>query len=362
MSPTCPILKFGKCKDKDCSHEAFAGITQGDIAVGDYVVGQHVPDKLPKPMTSPREMTPAEWALHRITHLPYNGSCPHCLAGKRNHPPHCRSRTERNLPHLVADYCYLRDSISDVTLTTLVVYVLPFRIYFVTVVDAKVPTPTVVKRLSRLVRELGLTHYTYRSDRELALRNLLRAAALEAGIPDANIEDLSVDVPAAPAPLDQPVQGAAVPEESAPGESQSNGAAERAVQLVEDQVRTLKLALEHQIGVKVPMEHPIMMWLIEHAAMTLTNFHPGSDDNLTGYERLHGHAYNARMPEFGESIMWYVPKAVRHKLDPRWRLGCFLGVLLEQRRELHHDQRRLCGQGRSYDKAGRIEKVVGGRT
>ena len=128
---------------------------------------------MPKPMSSPREMTPAEWAQHRITHLPYNGACPHCLAGKRNNLPHCRSRTERKLPHLVADYCYLRDSVSDVTLTTLVVYILPFRIYFSTVVDAKGPTPMVVKRLSRLVREIGLTHYTYRSDRELALRNLL---------------------------------------------------------------------------------------------------------------------------------------------------------------------------------------------
>ena len=143
------------------------------------------------------------------------------------------------------------------------------------------------------------------------MRKLLRAAALEAGLPEANITDESVDLPN----LDEPeLRGAAVPEESAPGESQSNGAAERAVQMVEDQVRTLKLSLEHRLKVKVPMEHAVMPWLIEHAGMTLTNFHVGSDDHLTGYERLHGHAYNARMPEFGEAVMWYIPNAVRHKL------------------------------------------------
>ena len=52
------------------------------------------------------------------------------------------------------------------------------------VVDKKVPDTPVVKRLGRLIREIGLTHYTYKSDREPAIRSLLRAAALDAGIPE----------------------------------------------------------------------------------------------------------------------------------------------------------------------------------
>lgn len=189
-------------------------------------------------------------------------------------------------------------------------------------VDAKGPTPATIQRRSTLIRELGLTQYTYRSDREIVLRKLSRAAAIAAGLPEANVEDLSVDVVHQ---QDAEVHGAAVPEESVPGESQSNGAAERAVQMVEDQIRTIKLSTEHRLKGTIPMEHPLMHWMVEHAVMTLTNFNPGSDDGRTGYGRLHGHKYNARMREFGQAVMWYVPKFARHKLDPRWRVGCFLG-------------------------------------
>ena len=42
------------------------------------------------------------------------------------------------------------------------------------------------------------------------------------------------------------------------GESQSNGIIERAVGLVAGQARTLKAALEHRIGVKVPLDARIL--------------------------------------------------------------------------------------------------------
>ena len=60
------------------------------------------------------------------------------------------------------------------------------------------------------------------------MRALLRAAAVEAGIPDERVEDLT-DVGERGVEL---VEGVAVPEHSVPSESQSNGAAERIVQMV----------------------------------------------------------------------------------------------------------------------------------
>ena len=79
-------------------------------------------------------------------------------------------------------------------------------------VNPKGPEAGIVKRLGRLIREIGLTHYTYQYDREAALRAFLRAASVEAEIPEDRVEDLSVD-----ADVDEPgVQGIAVPEESAP--------------------------------------------------------------------------------------------------------------------------------------------------
>ena len=93
--------------------------------------------------------------------------------------------------------------------------------------------------------------------------------------------------------------------------------------MVEDQLRTMKIALEDRLAVKIPLEHPLTRWMVEHAAMLLTHYHVSPEDGKTGYERLHGR-HRARMPEFGETVFWYVPKKNRHKMDPRRRAGAFL--------------------------------------
>ena len=91
----------------------------------------------------------------------------------------------------------------------------------------------------------------------------------------------------------------AVPEHSHPGESKSNGLSERAVQALEDHVRTLKVSLESRLGVTVPVHHPVFAWLIEHAAYLLNTYSitSGSD---TAWGRLHGHQGHERICEFGE--------------------------------------------------------------
>ena len=114
-------------------------------------------------------------------------------------------------------------------MTIRVVLVLPFRLYSATVVNSKGPEQGIVKRLGRLIREIGLTHYTYRSDREISLRSALRAAAIEAGIPEELVKDVNNTVDPGDSEGETDIAGAAVPEESAPGESQSNSSAERAV-------------------------------------------------------------------------------------------------------------------------------------
>ena len=63
---------------------------------------------------------------------------------------------------------------------------------------------------------------------------------------------------------------------------------------------------------------------MEHTAWVLNKFHL-DDDGRTAYGRLHGREGHERVCEFGERIMWYVPKKLRAKLDQRWRYGVFLG-------------------------------------
>ena len=105
------------------------------------------------------------------------------------------------------------------------------------------------------------------------------------------------------------------------------GGAERAVQLVENQARTLLSALEDRLQWEIPAEHAIMHWLIRHAAYLLTKFHIGAD-HMTGYQRLHGKGSSERTAELGEHVLIYVPKKRRKKLDPIWRHG-LLGSCME---------------------------------
>ena len=57
---------------------------------------------------------------------------------------------------------------------------------------------------------------------------------------------------------------------SAVGDSDSNGAIERAIQDVESQCRTLRSALETRLQQRIRLKHPIVPWLIRHAGYLIT--------------------------------------------------------------------------------------------
>ena len=115
----------------------------------------------------------------------------------------------------------------------------------------------------------------------------------------------------------------AAPELTHPGESSSNALAERSVGMFENQFRTLKSALKIRLRHRLPVSHPVTSWLVEHTCWVLNIFHFDSEGR-TAYGRLHGREGHERICEFGEQIMWCVPKRLRSKLDQRWRYGAFL--------------------------------------
>ena len=132
--------------------------------------------------------------------------------------------------------------------------------------------------------------------------------------PSGSLED--PDIETSPTP--------AVPENSAVGESASNGRAERTVQEVEDLLRVHKLALEAHIGVQIPSRHPVVRWLVEHVADILSKLKVNSTGQ-SPYEELHGKRAQERRAAFGERVFYYTPKKSRAKLDKRWKLGVYLG-------------------------------------
>ena len=72
----------------------------------------------PVGMPSPPKPTAIEVALHWLTHLPYRSWCRWCVSAKRrNAPQHGLPSHSREVPLLVADYCFLRDARDEDLLT-----------------------------------------------------------------------------------------------------------------------------------------------------------------------------------------------------------------------------------------------------
>ena len=71
------------------------------------------------------------------------------------------------------------------------------------------------------------------------------------------------------------------------GDEQSNCHGEGAVNILKGLIRTLKSSTEDRLGEEIDPEHPIMPWLIDHAA-ELRNHFQVQDNGKTPVEALMG--------------------------------------------------------------------------
>ena len=258
-----------------------------------------------EPMSEPLVPTAAQISAHNISHLPYRSWCPYCVAARRPNSRHGRSQTEdqKSLPLLVADYCFMKDNDDQEITTVLVARLYPAKAILATACPSKGVDDHVIARVAAFVKDSGYTKLIYRSDQEPSLRALLEESFKKAS-------------------ADRLVQ--AVPEASSVGESQSNGRAESSVLRIQDLVRTYKCALESRLSTRIPCDHPIFYWMVEHAA-SVYNRYVCTEEGTTPYQNLHGQRFRGRAVEFGEQVFYYVPKRLRSKMSLRWRLGTFVG-------------------------------------
>ena len=101
------------------------------------------------------------------------------------------------------------------------------------------------------------------------------------------------------------------------------------VRILRGLFRTLKLCLEGRIGRKLPINHPMTSWLLEHTSLLLNACIRG-EDGSTAWARVRGRAFGQRLIGFGESILWKQPlKGPQHDVEgnmgPRLLPGIFLG-------------------------------------
>ena len=124
----------------------------------------------PRGMRSPDLPSPEELALHWLTHLPYRSWCKWCVAAKRANSAHVTlPGHSREVPLLVADYCYLRDSRDEYLLTVLVARLYPSRAILAVPCDVKGADEYAVGRLTEFLRNGGITRIVHMSDQESSL-------------------------------------------------------------------------------------------------------------------------------------------------------------------------------------------------
>ena len=151
--------------------------------------------------------------------------------------------------------------------------------------------------------------------------------------------------------------------ESLVRESKCNGKMERAVQNFQGQLRTLKLALEENIGVKVKAKSRIFTWLCTWACTSLNRYHVGID-GLTAFARVTGTQCSRPIAEFGKQVLWKkTVKSNPTKAETLWEEGTFLGLKGRTSEVIVADKRgkvRRCRpiRARADDERWRADRVM----
>ena len=124
------------------------------------------------------------------------------------------------------DYCFLRDARDQDLLTCLVGHMQPSEMRFACSCDSKGVDPYAMQSLKDFIKSSGVSHLVCKNDQETSIKACVDGALVQLH-KTADHENLIV-----------------TPESSAIEESQGNGVAKRTIQLIEDDVRTLKSAFE----------------------------------------------------------------------------------------------------------------------
>ena len=82
--------------------------------------------------------------------------------------------------------------------------------------------------------------------------------------------------------------------------SQAQGSVECFHRTLMGQIRTLKLQLENNYGIHLKSTHPIMPWLVKHAAYLPNRYSVHSDGN-TSYYRRWNKEHKTPICEFGKT-------------------------------------------------------------
>ena len=239
-------------------------------------------------------------------HIPYRSWCHHCVRGRGRERDHQRKgdREQQGIPEYHLDYCFPGDEF-DHRLTVLVAIEKYTKMKKAVVVPCKGSTGSyAAKMVVELITECGDKDQDVilKTDQEPAIKFL--------------VDDVCVNRTGA----------RTITEVSPKGSKGFNGVVERAVQSVEQCLRTMKSSLDERMGVRVDTLHPVLTWLCEFASYMMNRMEV-SADGKTPYERVKGKRAEVLGLEFAEKVLWkHHPGKKMEKMNARWGYGLFLGV------------------------------------
>ena len=268
--------------------------------------------------------TAAQIAEHNLTHIPARPWCTHCVRGKGK-DKHSRrlhgAFAEDHVPRVRLDYCFLTETLDETegehgeeestrassSMTVLVMQESQCRSVWAYSVEHKGSSEAwVIDQIAEDLDTVGL-----RNDRIIIKSDQ-----------EASANDIANEVSKCRAST----YGTAI-ENSAVGDSNSNGTVERAIQDVEAQCRAMRSALEERLAVPVKLDSPVVPWLVRHAAILITRCRV-RPSGRTSFELMKGRRSNGRLAEFGEIMHFKIPhtKLNPGKFEDQWSEGVWLGV------------------------------------
>ena len=96
--------------------------------------------------------------------------------------------------------------------------------------------------------------------------------------------------------------------------------------LIRGMFRTLRLCLEARINRRIPVDHALIPWLLEHTCM-LINVKTRGPDGLTAWARARGRNFAQKLIGFGEKVVYKLPMKGPHaaaNMDAKWADGAFV--------------------------------------
>ena len=240
-------------------------------------------------------------------HIPYRLWCQWCNLGRGRGQQH-RARPSSLIPIVAIDYFFLTEAgvklRSELELTDeavqearakgeivkcLAVRCLKFKAVFAHVVPCKGASEDglVADMVLRDVEWLGHTRFILKADMESALQALVKAALEIVKIECKHVEQASAETP--------PTY-----------DSQANGGIEVGIRIIRGILRAVKMCFEQSIDRHIPVSHPVVEWLLEHACLLINTLVRG-DDGVTAWARSPGRPFSQQVVGFCEVVFYRYP-------------------------------------------------------